>query len=154
MFFCVQYYIRYYIELKAYLAAQHNVSNPCFNKISSRFIRKIHIFPSEDSCFPDTALSRELGLMVIEDTPSLVEDLTLFGGCGALLSLPLLLRCHKAKKSDFISNLIKSIPIPAGTEKGRRPIRGMSSKWKEMCPGRKILGFIELYICRVEVIGN
>jgi hypothetical protein len=100
--------IRYNIKLKAYLAAQHNVSNPCFNKISSTFIRKILIFPAEDSCFPDTALSRELRLVVVEDTPPLVEDLTLFGGCGALLSLSLLLRYRQANKSDFISNLIIS----------------------------------------------
>jgi hypothetical protein len=47
--------------------------------------------------------------MVVENAPPLVEDLTLFGGCGALLSIPLLLRCHQANKSGFISNLIISI---------------------------------------------
>jgi len=49
--------------------------------------------------------------MVVEDAPPLVEDLTLFGGCGALLSLPLLLH-HQANKSGFISNINSCQQVP------------------------------------------
>jgi hypothetical protein len=70
--------------------------------------------------------------MVVEDAPPLVEDLTQFGGCDVLLSLPLLLRCHQENKSGFIRNLIIQYQMLAGTE--RLEIRGIGVQLKEGCP--------------------